>query len=226
MATLTRDATVALGLSQVGVAESPSGSNRVLYSTWYGLVGPWCAMFLSWVLANARNTSGYRFASTASSVAWARRAGRLRPIAEAQPGDVMVRLYTATTGHTGMATARPAGGRLRTVEGNTSGSDDRDGGSVQHRDRALTWWHYCIRLDYPPTSAPAPPPAARPVLEEEPVFIVHRIVPGEPVAVGFLLLGSGKVPIPPGTDVDALKAAGVKELKLSAALVDLIPSAG
>lgn len=77
-----------------------------------------------------------------------------------------------------------------------------------------------------PAPVPAPVPAPLPTSEEDPVFIVHRIVPGEPVAVGFLLLGSGKVPIPPGTDVEVLKAAGVKELKLSAALVDLIPAAG
>lgn len=160
MAVLTRDATVALALSQVGVSEQPPFSNNVLYSRWYGLPSsPWCAMFISWVLAHARNTSGYRFASTASSVAWARRAGRLKPKDYAQPGDVLVRLYSSTTGHTGVATARPGGGRLRTVEGNTSDGNDRDGGSVMHRDRSLDYWHYCIHLDYPaPDGAPVPAP--------------------------------------------------------------------
>lgn len=28
--------------SQIGIKESPAGSNRVKYSRWYGLIGPWC----------------------------------------------------------------------------------------------------------------------------------------------------------------------------------------
>jgi hypothetical protein len=161
---MTRAATVQLALSKVGIAESPPGSNRVEFSRWYGLVGPWCAMFLSWVLAQAGNKSGYRFASTAASVAWARRQGRLIPVAQAQPGDVLVRLYTATTGHTGMATERPRDGTQVTVEGNTSGANDRDGGRVMVRRRSLSWWHYCIRIDYP-----TPPPGA-PIVRPGPTY--------------------------------------------------------
>lgn len=160
MANLTRAATVALAMSQIGTSEYPPGSNRQKYGVWYGFNGvPWCAIFMSWVLAHAGNTSGYRFASTAVSVSWARQRGRLVPLSYARPGDVLVKLYSGTSGHTGMATAAPAGGRLRTVEGNTSDANDRDGGSVMHRDRSLDYWHYCIRLDYPAgADAPSPPP--------------------------------------------------------------------
>lgn len=155
---LTREQTVQLAVSKVGVEESPPYSNKVEFSSWYGFIGPWCAMYLSWVLAHAGNTSGYRFASTASSVAWARGVGRLIPVASAKPGDILVRLYTSTTGHTGMATESPVNGLLLTVEGNTSGLNDRDGGSVMLRRRSLSWWHYCIRIDYPLP----PPPATTP----------------------------------------------------------------
>jgi hypothetical protein len=159
VANLTRTATVALALTQVGTSESPPGSNRQKYGVWYGFNGvPWCAIYVSWVLAHAGNTSGYRFASTAVSVSWARQRGRLVPLSYARPGDVLVKLYSGTSGHTGMATDAPAGGRVRTVEGNTSDANDRDGGSVMHRDRSLDYWHYCIRLDYP-ADAPAPTPA-------------------------------------------------------------------
>lgn len=153
----TAQATVNLAVSQQGVAEHPPGSNRVAYSEWYGLVGPWCAMFLSWVTAHA-GVGWYRFASTAASVASARRANRLVPVDQARTGDVLVRLYTKTTGHTGMAcepVGRSGKGTVVTIEGNTSGGNDRDGGSVQVRRRSISWWHYAIRLDY--DQAPPPP---------------------------------------------------------------------
>lgn len=35
-------------LSQLGQTESPPGSNRSKFSLWYGLIGPWCAMFVTW----------------------------------------------------------------------------------------------------------------------------------------------------------------------------------
>ncbi len=156
---LTREATIAVALSQVGESEYPPGSNRQKYGVWYGFNGaPWCAIFMSWTLAHAGNTSGYRFASTASSVSWARQRRRLVPLSGTRPGDVLVKLYSGTSGHTGMATAAPAGGRVLTVEGNTSDASDNDGGSVMRRDRSLDYWHYCIRLDYPNTTPLPPPP--------------------------------------------------------------------
>lgn len=151
--TLTRQQTVALALAERGTAEAPPESNQVKYSEWYGMVGPWCAMFISWVCAQA-GVGWYRFASTAASVARAQRDGRLVPLADALPGDVLVRLYTERTGHTGLVAERP-GDTVVTIEGNTSGSNDRDGGSVQPRRRTITWWHYAIRLEYP--DAPARP---------------------------------------------------------------------
>lgn len=42
-----------IAASQVGVKESPFGSNHVKYTEWYGFDGPWCAMFLSWVAHQA-----------------------------------------------------------------------------------------------------------------------------------------------------------------------------
>lgn len=157
---LTRQETVNLAVSQRGVAEAPPGSNRVLYSAWYGMVGPWCAMFLSWVVAQAGG-GWYRFASTAASVARAKRDGRLIPLDQVQPGDVVVRLYTTTTGHTGMACERPnqsGADTLVTVEGNTSGTNDRDGGSVRVRRRSTSWWHYAmVPMDFATEPTPQPP---------------------------------------------------------------------
>lgn len=35
-------------VKHVGLTESPPDSNIVLFSTWYGFVGPWCAMFITY----------------------------------------------------------------------------------------------------------------------------------------------------------------------------------
>jgi hypothetical protein len=32
----------------IGTKENPFGSNRVRFSLWYGLIGPWCAEFATW----------------------------------------------------------------------------------------------------------------------------------------------------------------------------------
>lgn len=157
---LTRQETVNVAVSQAGVAEAPPNSNRVLYSEWYGLIGPWCAMFLSWVVAQAGG-GWYRFASTAASVARARRDGRLVALDQVRTGDVLVHLFTSTTGHTGMAcedAGHSGNGTIVTIEGNTSGGNDRDGGSVQVRRRSMTWWHYALRpMDYADEPTPQPP---------------------------------------------------------------------
>lgn len=155
----TRTDVVAAARAERGTTESPAGSNRQKYGKAYGFDGvPWCAIYLSVILAQVGNRSGYRFASTAASVAWARRAGRLRSVSDARAGDIVVRLYTPTTGHTGLVVANE-GGTLVTVEGNTSGGNDRDGGSVQERRRSSSWWGYCIGMDYDGAASSPPPPA-------------------------------------------------------------------
>ena len=56
--TVTAEMVVKTALSQVGVKESPSGSNRVKYNTWFygkevrGTSYPWCMTFVQWVFAH------------------------------------------------------------------------------------------------------------------------------------------------------------------------------
>lgn len=37
----------------IGVSEQPPGSNQVMFSEWYGIIGPWCAMFQTFVWVKA-----------------------------------------------------------------------------------------------------------------------------------------------------------------------------
>jgi hypothetical protein len=33
------------GRAFIGLSEEPPGSNKIIFSNWYGMTGPWCAMF-------------------------------------------------------------------------------------------------------------------------------------------------------------------------------------
>lgn len=58
--------------------ESPADSNRVKFSLWYGIIGPWCAMFVTWCGVAAKSKAfkkGVRYAYVPYVVADAR-AGR------------------------------------------------------------------------------------------------------------------------------------------------------
>lgn len=48
-----REKAFAEAVKHLGVKESPPDSNRVLFSDWYGIVGPWCAMFVTYAYAQA-----------------------------------------------------------------------------------------------------------------------------------------------------------------------------
>lgn len=116
--------------SRIGLREVPDGSNRVAGITdWYGMVGPWCAMFVSRCFYDAglpltaQTPKG--FAWTPSGVAWFRQQGRWHDGAHgAQPGDVV--FFDFQTGdphpvdHVGIVESVNADGSLNTIEGNTS----------------------------------------------------------------------------------------------------------
>jgi hypothetical protein len=116
--------------SQLGTHESPPNSNRVKYSAWYGMVGPWCDMFVSWCAdqAGEREAVG-RFAYTPSHEAWFRSKGREVRIRDAKPGDIVFFNFIGRTSHVGIVESNRGDG-LITIEGNTNGGGSRDGGSV------------------------------------------------------------------------------------------------
>lgn len=116
--------------SQLGVHEDPPYSNRVKYSDWFGMVGPWCDMFVSWCADQSGNGDVIgRFAYTPSHEAWFRSKGREVNIRDAEPGDILFFNFIGRTSHVGIVEANRGDG-LITIEGNTNGSGSRDGGSV------------------------------------------------------------------------------------------------
>jgi hypothetical protein len=112
---------------EVGVAESPPGSNNspriaeYRQATAGSGVGPWCAYFTSWAARQAGvplGDSGQGFGRVDDVYAWAQRAGKAVPNGpgvQPQPGDLIV-----WDEHIGVVDSVGADGTINTIEGNSS----------------------------------------------------------------------------------------------------------
>ena len=110
------------------------------------LAGPstevwWCMIFVSWVFAQAGvDFPGAPSYNTDSTLAAARRVGRVTDAGHAGPGDIVVfdwDFSSAATDHVGIV-ERNCGTYLQTIEGNTSGSANgkqSNGNGVWRRTR-------------------------------------------------------------------------------------------
>lgn len=154
---------VALAVAQVGITEQPAGSNKVKFSDWYGLRGPWCAMFVTWVyvtsgFAGRTFVKGRRYAFVPFLVADAR-AGQAGLVVASAPADGVLACYDwqhdGQSDHIGIcaneatlrklapekfAEARKREGALGSgdfwaIEGNTAVGNDSNGGEVMIRRR-------------------------------------------------------------------------------------------
>lgn len=143
----TRNAAVDLARSQIGVTENPKGSNwgpvvaEYLKSVGIHSPAPWCAAFVYWVFQRtlgAKNPlpkTGY----TPLILRWAKEQKRIIPIAQCQPGDLVLFYYPhlKRVGHVGIvALAKPD--HVWTIEGNTNDDGTREGWKVCRRKRAIT----------------------------------------------------------------------------------------
>lgn len=155
---------LAVAASQVGVMESPPGSNNVLYDRWYGLRGPWCAMFVSWVFDQCRSdlnistTKG--FAYCPAGVEYFKANGRWSKTP--QVGAIVFYQWADQDRpcHTGIVYKVGADGTIWTIEGNTSAGtagSQSNGGMVARRHRSTT---YVVGYGLPDYSA-APAPTRR-----------------------------------------------------------------
>lgn len=134
--------TIARG--ELGVKESPAGSNAVKYNTWYygravsGPAYPWCVVFIQWVFHRAGASLPARTASCTALMNAAKAAG-LWVTQGYRPGDVVIYDWGENTvpDHCGIV-ATVNGGKITAMEGNTAVGNDSDGGEVMVRSRPLT----------------------------------------------------------------------------------------
>lgn len=123
--------------SQIGVKESPANSNRVKYSIWYGLIGPWCDIFVSWCAnqAGVANVIG-KYAYCPYHVSYFKKKGWWHgPEYKPQPGDIIFFASRGVACHVGIVEKRNGSQSVTTIEGNTSTSSNDNGGAVMRRVR-------------------------------------------------------------------------------------------
>jgi hypothetical protein len=117
---------VALARGEIGVKESPPGSNNSPRIAQYRSAtagapgpGPWCAYFTSWAAREAGvpvGPSGSGFGSVDALYAWAQKANKALPgSATPQPGDLIV-----WDEHIGIVEKVGSNGTIHTIEGNSS----------------------------------------------------------------------------------------------------------
>lgn len=202
MARMTASQTVALAESFKGLSESPPYSNRVLFTQWYGFVGPWCAMFVSYIMSHA-GVNIPKFAYCPDGVEWAQKNGKwFTDRSHARPGDLIFYSFEGRRAdHVGIVKGRLADGRMDTIEGNT-GSNNRDGGSVQERYRNTGIIGFA-RIDYPAASAPV---SQWPTLGR---VLKYGAAPGDDIAIWKIyMLALGLAPEFKGMDITKLRTFG------------------
>ena len=138
----------------IGHTEKPN--NRTRFNDKFygrpvnGSAYPWCAAFTSVICQESGmrpNVDYPHSAGVAVCFAWFRREGRIVSKNKLKPGD-MVRF---TFSHIAFVEKVLSGGRVQTIEGNTSGTNagsQRDGGGVHRRIRSLSIIQYGGRPNY------------------------------------------------------------------------------
>lgn len=132
-----------IAAGELGVCESPAGSNRTKYGAWYGLDGqPWCMMFVQWCCHRAGVKLPARTASCGGLMRVAKQFGGW-VTKDLQPGDVVIYDFPggADTDHCGIVEQVTASG-IVAIEGNTSESGSQsNGGMVCRKTRP---WKYIV----------------------------------------------------------------------------------
>lgn len=128
----------------IGTKENPPNTNRVKFSNWYGIIGPWCAMFVTYCFneVGAKHFKpGVRWAYCPFMVndARAQRYGlNVVPKDKVRKGDIVLFDWKGdgVADHVGIVKNPPdTRGNFTSIEGNTSLNNDSNGGEVMERVR-------------------------------------------------------------------------------------------
>ncbi len=132
---------IEIATKEIGVKESPVNSNKTKYGSWFGLQSvPWCGIFVSWVYDQAGfnlGRIGYLkgFAGCQTAVAHFRKTGEItkNPV----PGDIVFYDWNGDSryDHTGIYVKSTGANTFQAIEGNTSLTNQANGGQVMLRDR-------------------------------------------------------------------------------------------
>lgn len=144
-----RQLALAEGVKWLGTKESPFGSNKCKFSAWYGMVGPWCAMFVTYCFETAAQNVGkdspsfvrgmyYAYVPYILNDARAQMRGLSITISP-KPGDLVLYdwNYNGVPDHVGIFESG-SNTSWTAIEGNTSQSSNSNGGEVMRRNRNIS----------------------------------------------------------------------------------------
>lgn len=151
-------AVLAKAVTQLGVAESPKGSNKgkdiEKYLKAVGLGGgyAWCMAFVYWCVDEvARTGEGLQeckvnpLIKTGGVMRQWNEIAKERRKTSPEPGDIFIMDFGKGTGHTGFV-ERVDGNTVHTIEGNTNDEGSREGYEVARRTRPLKSFKGFIRI--------------------------------------------------------------------------------
>lgn len=170
---ITASQLLAVARKERGTTEFPV--NRTIYGAAYGLNGvPWCAIFVWWCFkqlgVDLRTLISSKLEWTPTFAAECARAGweRVSPAA-ARPGDIVFFRFGTMIDHVAICTNPAPGGRVDTIDGNTSVGNENNGGAVLDRSRSSVYVAAVFRPPYAPADAAVPP--AQPAR-----FVLRRVL--------------------------------------------------
>lgn len=134
--------------AEIGVRESPAGSNRQKYGKAYGWDGvAWCAIFVWWCFhqAGADALLPIKTASCWYLLDAAKKAD-LWVTSAYRPGDVLIYKFGASY-HTGICES-VSGNTVTAIEGNTGINNNANGGAVMRRKRSVAFVKGAVRPKY------------------------------------------------------------------------------
>ena len=133
---------VSAAVAELGVTESPAGSNNVKYNAWYykkEVSGnyPWCMAFVQWLFREGGIKPPSRTASCGTLMKAAQKKGQW-VTADYKPGDILIYDFPggAKTDHCGVCESFD-GKTVTAIEGNTSVTNASNGGEVRRMKRKV-----------------------------------------------------------------------------------------
>ena len=133
-----------IACGQLGVTESPAGSNRTKYGKWMGLDGqPWCMSFVQWCFHQAGTPLPHKTGSCSALLNWYKANRPACVVKDPQPRDIIIYNF----GHTGILESAGTA-TVTAIEGNTSpghSGSQENGGGVFRRTRSKTLVRAYIR---------------------------------------------------------------------------------
>lgn len=144
--------------NEIGTKESPKNSNKVKYAKEYGMNGqPWCAMFVWWVFKHAGCSELFyggkksAYCPTIADYYIAKKQTVAK--SKGKPGYIVLFDWNKnnSSDHIGIIEKKNSDGTYTTIEGNTSLSNNSNGGQVMRRTRKQSEISYICNPKYTET---------------------------------------------------------------------------